>query len=99
MAQDKLKVFQEAYRVLKPNGRIMLSDLVTEGVLPKRVRKNFDTWAGCIAGTIEKGDYLAKMASAGFKNIKLVSKRPYTIDLSPELKGKIISIQVEAHKL
>jgi SAM-dependent methyltransferase len=99
LAPDKLKVFQEAYRVLKPYGRIMVSDLVTEGVLPEEVRKNFDAWAGCIAGTLEKGDYLDIIASAGFKNIKLVSKRPYTIDLSPELKGKIISIQVEAHKL
>jgi len=98
LAPDKLKVFQEAYRVLKPNGRIMVSDLVTEGELPEEVRKSFDAWAGCIAGALEKSDYLDKIASAGFKNVKVASQKLYTIEVSPELRGKIVSIQVEAHK-
>ena len=98
LAPDKLKVFQEAYRVLKPNGRIMVSDLVTEGELPDEVRKSFDAWAGCIAGALEKSDYLNKIANAGFKNVKVASQKPYTIEVSPELRGKITSIQVEAHK-
>ena len=99
LAPDKLKVFQEAYRVLKPKGRLMVSDLVTEGELPEEVKKNFDAWAGCIAGALEKSDYLDKIATAGFKNVKVVSRKPYTIDVSPELKGKITSIQVEAYKI
>jgi SAM-dependent methyltransferase len=98
LAPDKLKVFQEAYRVLKPNGRLMVSDLVTVGELPEEVRKSFDAWAGCIAGTLEKDDYLDKIAAAGFKDVKVVSQKPYTIDVSPELRGKIVSLQVEAHK-
>jgi arsenite methyltransferase len=98
LAPDKLKVFQEAYRVLKPNGRLLVSDLVTLGELPENVRSSFDAWAGCIAGALEKGDYLTKIAGAGFGNVKVVSQKPYTIDVSPELRGKIISIQVEAHK-
>ncbi|TET27332.1 MAG: arsenite methyltransferase [Candidatus Bathyarchaeum sp.] len=98
LAPDKLKVFQEAYRVLKPNGRLMVSDLVTEGELPEAVRKSFDAWAGCIAGALEKGEYLDKIKQAGFENIKVVSGKPYTIDVSQELKGKITSIQVEAYK-
>jgi SAM-dependent methyltransferase len=98
LAPDKLKVFQEAYRVLKPNGRLMVSDLVTEGTLPEEVRKSFDAWAGCIAGALEKGDYLNKLAGAGFTKVKIVSQKPYTIDVSPELRGKITSVQVEAHK-
>jgi len=98
LAPDKLKVFKEAYRVLKPNGRLMVSDLVTEGELPEAVRNSFDAWAGCIAGALEKSDYLDKIASAGFTNVKVVSRKPYTINVSPELRGKIVSIQVEAHK-
>jgi ubiquinone/menaquinone biosynthesis C-methylase UbiE len=98
LAPDKLKVFQEAYRVLKPNGRLMVSDLVTQGTLPEDVRSSFDAWAGCIAGALEKSDYLDKIAGAGFQNVKVVSQKPYTIDVSPELRGKIVSIQVEAHK-
>ena len=98
LAPDKLKVFQEAHRVLKPSGRLMVSDLVTEGELPEYVRNSFDAWAGCIAGALEKSDYLDKIAGAGFTNVKVVSQKPYTIDVSPELRGKIVSIQVEAYK-
>ena len=98
LAPDKLKVFQEAYRVLKPNGRLMVSDLVTEGELPEDVRRSFDAWAGCIAGALEKSEYLDKIKQAGFKNVKVVSGKPYTIGVSQELKGKITSIQVEATK-
>jgi len=98
LAPDKLKVFQEAYRVLKPNGRLMVSDLVTEEILPEDVRKSFDAWAGCIAGALEKGDYLDTIKRAGFENVKVVSRKPYTMGVSPALKGKITSIQVEAHK-
>ena len=99
LAPDKLKVFKESYRVLKSNGRLMVSDLVTEGELPEAVRRSFDAWAGCIAGALKKNDYLDKIKQAGFKNIKVVSAKPYTIDVSQELKGKITSIQVEAHKI
>ena len=99
LAPDKLQVFKEAYRVLKPTGRLMISDLVTIGELPEKIRKSFDDWAGCIAGALEKNDYLNKINKAGFSKIKIVSQKPYTIDISQELKGKIISIQVEAHKI
>lgn len=99
LAPDKLQVFKEAYRVLKPTGRLMISDLVTIGELPEKIRKSFDAWAGCIAGALEKNDYLNKINKAGFSKIKIVSQKPYTIDISQELKGKIISIQVEAHKI
>jgi arsenite methyltransferase len=98
LAPDKLKVFQEAYRVLKPSGRLMVSDLVTEGKLPEEIRKSYAAWAGCIAGALEKSDYLDKIAGAGFTNVKVVSQKPYTIDVSPELREKIVSIQVEAYK-
>ena len=98
LSPDKLKVFQEAYRVLKPNGRIMISDLVTEGELPEDVKKSFDAWAACIAGALEKSEYLETIKRAGFKNVKIVSEKTYTIDVAPELKGKISSVQVEAYK-
>ena len=98
LSPDKLKVFQEAYRVLKPNGKLMVSDIVTEGKLPEEIRKSFDAWAECVAGALERSDYLNKIADAGFQNVKVVSQKPYTIEVSPELMGKIVSIQVEAHK-
>jgi len=63
LSSDKEKVFQEAYRVLKPNGRMVISDLVTKGELPPEVKKSFDAWAGRIAGALEKGQYLGMIAS------------------------------------
>jgi arsenite methyltransferase len=98
LAPDKLKVFQEAYRVLKPNGRLLVSDHVTQGELPEDVRNSFDAWAGCIAGALEKSEYLETIKRAEFKKVKIVSQKPCTIDVSPELRGKIVSIQVEAYK-
>lgn len=98
LAPDKLKVFKEAYRVLKPNGRLMVSDIVTEEELPEEVRKSFDAWAGCIAGALEKTEYLETIKRAGFKKVKMVSGKPYTIGVSKELTGKITSAQIEATK-
>ena len=98
LSTDKLKVFQEAYRVLKPGGRIMISDLVTEGELPDEIKRSFDAWASCVAGALEKKQYLATIKNAGFNNIKIVSEKAYTIDVSKELKGKLISVQVEGYK-
>jgi arsenite methyltransferase len=98
LAPDKLKVFQEAYRVLKPNGRLLVSDHVTEGELPEAVRNSFGAWAGCVAGALEKGEYLDKIKQAGFQNVKVVSQKPYPIEVSLELRGKIVSIHIEAHK-
>lgn len=98
LAPDKLKVFKEAYRVLKPTGRLMVSDLVTLGGLPDDVKKNFDAWACCIGGALEKDDYLNKIVEAGFSDVKVVSQKPYLIDVNAKVRGKIISIQVEAQK-
>ncbi len=98
LSPDKEKVFKEAHRVLKPNGRIMISDLVTEGELPAEIRKSFEAWAGCVAGALEKSQYLETIRRAGFKNVKIVSESTYTIDVSEGLKGKITSVQVEAYK-
>ncbi|MCK4435621.1 arsenite methyltransferase [Candidatus Bathyarchaeota archaeon] len=96
---DKEKVFREAYRVLKHGGKIMISDLVTEGELPEEVKKSFDAWAGCIAGALEKREYLETVRKAGFKKVKVVSESSYDIDISEELKGKITSVKVEAYKV
>ena len=98
LAPDKEKVFREAYRVLKPNGRMMVSDIVTEGELAEQIRKSLEAWAGCIAGALEKNQYLDAIGRVGFKKVRVVSESSYSIDVSKELGGKITSVQVEAHK-
>jgi SAM-dependent methyltransferase len=98
LSPDKERVFREAYRVLKCGGRIMISDLVTEGRLPEEIKKSFDAWAGCIAGALEKNEYLDVIRKAGFKDVRIVSESSYDIDVSKELRGKITSVKVEAYK-
>ena len=99
LSTDKEKVFREAFRVLKPGGKIMISDLVTEGELPENIKKSFDAWAGCLAGALEKNEYLSTIRKAGFKKVKIVSESSYDLDVSEELKGKITSVKVEARKI
>ena len=98
LSPDKEQVFREAYRVLKTGGRLMVSDLVTEGELPEEVRKNFDAWASCIGGALEKQQYLEGIRKAGFKDVRIVSENTYDINVTGELKGKITSVHVEAYK-
>jgi len=99
LSPDKKKVFQEAYRVLKPKGRMMISDIVTEKELPDDIRKSFSAWADCIGGALVKKDYLNAIAQAGFKSIKIVDEKVFLEEgMSEKIKGKIISLKVEARK-
>ncbi|MBD3206955.1 arsenite methyltransferase [Candidatus Bathyarchaeota archaeon] len=98
LAPDKGRVFSEAYRVLRPGGRLMVSDLVTEEELPRKVKESFDAWAGCVAGAMIKAKYLDTIERSGFDKVRVVSESTYDIDISNELVGKITSVQVEAYK-
>jgi ubiquinone/menaquinone biosynthesis C-methylase UbiE len=98
LSVDKEKVFREVYRVLKSKGRMLISDIVTEEELPLEVKKSFEAWASCVAGALEKKEYLNTIKKAGFKEVKIVSESTYNIDVSSTLKGKVTSLQVEAYK-
>jgi arsenite methyltransferase len=98
LSPDKEQVFREAYRVLKPEGRLFISDLVTEGDLPLEVKQSLGAWACCIAGALEKGRYLETIRRAGFKAVRINAESTYDIDVSQDLRGKITSVQVEAHR-
>jgi SAM-dependent methyltransferase len=99
LSPDKLQTFKEAYRVLKPGGRLLVSDLVTEGVLPKDIKKSYDAWSGCIAGALQKNEYLNTIRNAGFHNVEIVSENRYTEkEMDIRLTGKITSLKVRAYK-
>ena len=99
LTPDKLKAYREAYRVLKPDGRILVSDIVTDGEIPTEIRKNFQAWAGCIAGALEKQEYIDTIKKAGFKDVEIVSEHIFTEpQMDERLVGKIISVQIKAYK-
>ncbi len=96
LSPDKTQVFKEAYRALKPGGRLMVSDIVLLKELPESVRNDMSAWAGCVAGASLKEDYLSTIAAAGFKNVKIVSEE--TSARRTELAGSIASVKVSADK-
>lgn len=71
LSLDKPQVFREAYRVLKPGGKLAVSDIVTDGPLPASIRESLSAWASCVAGALDVNDYLAAIRQAGFGEITL----------------------------
>jgi ubiquinone/menaquinone biosynthesis C-methylase UbiE len=80
LAQNKKRVFEEAYRVLAPNGRMMVSDIVLLKPLPKVVQENVEAYAGCIAGAEIKDKYLEQIKQAGFNNIEVLDEKTYPLE-------------------
>jgi ubiquinone/menaquinone biosynthesis C-methylase UbiE len=74
LSPDKQRVFNEAYRVLKSNGRLMISDMVLLKDLPERVNSSVLAYVGCVAGADLKEDYLGKIKQAGFRNVEVVTE-------------------------
>ncbi len=74
LASDKQKVFNEAFRVLKPGGRLMVSDMVLIRDLPEKILNSTEMYTGCIAGALKKEDYLSKIRNSGFNNITIVKE-------------------------
>jgi arsenite methyltransferase len=77
LSADKDRVLREAFRVLKPGGRFAVSDVVVEGDLPAAVRRDMESYVGCVAGALELGDYLARLARAGFVDGAVEPTRRY----------------------
>lgn len=76
LVPDKARAFKEAYRVLKPGGRIMVSDVVLTKPLPDEIKQDKELLVGCISGAILKQDYLDLVKQAGFKNISVTKETP-----------------------
>jgi arsenite methyltransferase len=84
LSPDKDAVFGEAYRVLRPGGRMNISDIVVHGELPRSIRDRLDAWAGCVAGALDESDYLSKIHAAGFEEVEVLSRDYMTTSLVAE---------------
>jgi SAM-dependent methyltransferase len=80
LSTDKPGVFAEAFRALRPGGRLMVSDIVLTGDLPEPVRESAAAYAGCVAGALLKEDYLDAISGAGFVDVTVVDETSYPVD-------------------
>ncbi len=91
LAPDKGQVFREAFRVLKPGGRVMVSDIVLERDLPDEVRSSVAALIACVAGAIRRDEYLGLMRDAGFERVGIVEVKSYPVELvTSDPEGRII---------
>jgi arsenite methyltransferase len=71
LSPDKPQVFREIFRVLKPGGRVAVSDIVTNGPLPESVKSSLSGWAACVSGAIDISDYVQAMLAAGLEDVQM----------------------------
>jgi len=82
LSPDKPQVFREAFRVLRPGGRLMVSDIVLDSPLPQGLLDSVGAYVGCISGASLKADYLAMMTAAGFSNVSVVSEERFPVEVT-----------------
>jgi arsenite methyltransferase len=113
LSADKDAVIREAYRVLKPGGRVAVSDVVTRGGMLPEIRESVLLWVGCIAGALEETDYRTKLTAAGFADVEIEPTRIYRVEdareflvgngldvdaIAAEVDGKFMSAFIRAVK-
>jgi SAM-dependent methyltransferase len=113
LSADKDRVMREAFRVLKPGGRLAVSDVVVRGEVPAEVRRSMELWAGCIAGALGDNEYAGKLTRAGFVSVEIEPTRVYSAgdarqflagagmdadSIAAQVDGKFISAFIRAVK-
>jgi arsenite methyltransferase len=113
LSGDKDRVMGEIFRVLKPGGRLAVSDVVIRGDVPAAVRRSMELWVGCIAGALQETEYQEKLQNAGFEAIDVEPTRIYQVEeardfltaagldadeIGPQIKDKFMSAFVRAKK-
>ncbi len=108
LSPEKERVFREAFRVLKPGGRLMVSDIVLLKELPEFIKNNSAVYVSCVAGAVLKKQYIEFIKEAGFQGVDILGESSFTIDLLvnqhsekgviKDLNNTIQSIKIQAIK-
>jgi len=100
LSSDKDRVLAEAFRVLKPGGRLAVSDVVVRGDVPAEIRHSVELWMGCVAGALEEFVYRDKLVKAGFLDIEIVPTRIYRAEDAKEfLAGAGLDVEAFASQM
>jgi SAM-dependent methyltransferase len=113
LSADKDRVLAEAFRVLKPGGRLAVSDVVVRGEVPSAIRRSVELWIGCVAGALDETAYREKLGKAGFEAVDVEPTRVYRTEdareflagagldaaaIAPQVDGKFMSAFIRAGK-
>jgi arsenite methyltransferase len=113
LSADKDRVLREAFRVLKPGGRLAVSDVVTHGEIEASIRQSILLWVGCVAGALEDNEYRRKLTAGGFEQVDIEPTRVYRAEdardilraegidvdaIAPQVDGKFMSAFIRAVK-
>ncbi len=101
LSGDKGRVIAEAFRVLRPGGRLAVSDVLVQGTIPPEARRDMESWAGCIAGAMEEGEVRQALRAAGFEGIEVRVTRAYDpadVPASARGAGRFVAAFVRARK-
>ncbi|HEU5155226.1 MAG TPA: arsenite methyltransferase [Gemmatimonadales bacterium] len=113
LSGDKDRVFAEMFRVLKPGGRLAISDVVVRGPVPAEIRRSVELWIGCVAGALQEDEYLSKLRASGFEDPEIEATRIYKAEdatafleaggldpkeIAPQLEGRFMGGFVRATK-
>jgi ubiquinone/menaquinone biosynthesis C-methylase UbiE len=95
LSPDKPQVFREAFRALKPGGRLAVSDIISEKPLPEDLIKNMDSWAACVSGALSEADYIAAIEAAGFVDVEVERVYPDKPNVEAELRAAGLEEHIE----
>jgi arsenite methyltransferase len=98
LSPDKPQVFREIFRVLKPKGRLAVSDTVTNGALPESIKKDMEAWGACVAGALDMQEYITGLAEAGFNEVTVQPKDNSGGELNCKPTGMVFSAIISARK-
>ncbi len=97
LSADKDRALREAFRVLKPGGRLAVSDVVVRGEVPAEIRRSIELWVGCVAGAMQDSEYEDKLTKAGFLGVEIEPTRVYEIeDARQFLSGQDVNVEAIA---
>ena len=97
LAPDKRRVFKEAFRALKPGGRLMVSDMVLLKELPDFIKNSIEAYIGCLSGAIMRDEYIGAIKAAGFQEVRIIGETSFPIESmanDPTAKALIENLRI-----